>query len=468
MGKVPPQAVELEEAMLGAVLMEPRSYEEISDIIRDPDTFYKPMHVSIYSAMQRIVGQGRQIDLLTIAEELKKSDELEIVGGPYYLAKLTQGVASSAHIVSHARILIEKYTARKIIETANTMLREAYEPANDVFAIIDTAEKEIFNLSMSQTGNEPVHIAQTLQEVSEEVTTKLTNKIESTGVPSGFKFLDTTTNGWQPTDLIILAARPAVGKTAFALNLALNAAKAGNPVAFFSLEMSNDQLAKRLISCVSEVPLHNVNSPMKMSSAEVNGFYRVVNNDLAKIPLYLDDTAGLTTASLRSKCRRLKKKKDLKLIIIDYLQLMQGQGGNREQEVAKISRELKMLAKELKVPIIALSQLSRAVEARAEKRPGLADLRESGAIEQDADIVMMFYRPVKEQIDRDPRVKDANIVDIVKHRNGALDSLPVFRDLSIQKFYNEPPPAKFEASGDFISNKAINSFHSRNEDDLPF
>lgn len=443
-GKVPPQNLEMEEAVLGAILLEKEKLSDVTEILPKPECFYLDAHQKIYAAVLDLLSEGSAIDMLTVTEKLIKTGELELIGGPYTLAKLTQSVVSSAHVVSHARVVMEKFIQRELIKVSSNILTSSYEEGADIFELLDQAETELFEISNNYLRNDYQDMGTILIETLKNIEEAKKNKEGLIGVPTGYNHLDHVTAGWQKTDLIILAARPSVGKTAFALNLAINAALDPEKpvgVALFSLEMSCDQLARRMLSMTTEVPLRSI-SRGQMDDSE---FLQLTQRSdrLAKAKIFLDDQAGLNIFELRAKCRRLKDKHDIGIIIIDYLQLMQGpnmKGGNREQEISKISRELKGLAKDLEVPIIALSQLSRAVEQRGEKSkmPQLSDLRESGAIEQDADMVCFLYRPEYHGVDADENgesIPGLTILNIAKHRNGSLEQLKFRADLSIQKFY---------------------------------
>src|SRR6478609_4979879 len=446
-GKVPPQAKDLEEAVLGAIMLEKGAFDTVIEILK-PECFYVDANQRIFRAFQNLAQNSLPIDILTVVEELKKSEELDSVGGPYYVTKLTNAVVSTANIEAHSRIILQKFVQRELIRISGEIIGEAYEDATDVFDLLDEAESKLFEI----TNN---HLRKNFDDI-ETVLVKTINRIEDmrnrqediTGVPTGFPSLDRITYGWQPTDLIVLAARPSVGKTAFALNLARSAAlhpTKPTAVGFFSLEMSSSQLVQRILSAESEIWLEKI-ARGKLEEHEMKQLYKNGIERLSKAPIYIDDTAALNIFELRAKCRRLKNKHDIGLIIIDYLQLMSGSGdnrnGNREQEISKISRDLKSLAKELKVPIIALSQLSREVEKRKEgaKIPQLSDLRESGAIEQDADVVMFLYRPEYYDItanEMGESNKGETHVKIAKHRNGSLDTVKLKALLHIQKFVED-------------------------------
>lgn len=446
-GKVPPQAKELEEAVLGAIMLEKGAFDTIIEILK-PECFYVDSHQRVFRAMQGLANKSQPIDILTVVEELKTREELDVVGGPYYVTRLTNTVVSSANIEAHARIILQKFIQRELIRISGEIISDAYEDSTDVFDLLDQAESKIYEVTSTHLRNNYESIDSVLVKTIQRIEDLRHKNEDITGVPSGFPSLDRVTYGWQSTDLVILAARPSVGKTAFALNLARNAAlhpTKPTPVAFFSLEMSAGQLVQRILSAESEIWLEKI-SRGKMEEHEMKQLYARGIQRLAQAPLFIDDTAALNIFELRAKCRRLKNASNIGLIIIDYLQLMSGTGenrnSNREQEISNISRSLKGLAKELQVPIIALSQLSREVEKRKEgnKMPQLSDLRESGAIEQDADMVMFLYRPEYYDITQD-EMGDSNRgethVRIAKHRNGSLETIKLRALLHIQKFIED-------------------------------
>ena len=461
-GKVPPQAKELEEAILGAIMLEKSAFDTVIEILK-PECFYVDAHQKIFKAMQGLAIKSLPIDMLTVVEELKLREELEIVGGPYYVTKLTNSVVSSANIDAHSRIVLQKFIQRELIRISGEIIGEAYEDSTDVFDLLDNAEGKLFEITNNHLRKNFDDIDSVLVKTFNRIEDMRNRKDEITGVPTGFPTLDKITYGWQPTDLIILAARPSVGKTAFALNLARTAAirpkgddRPPTAVAFFSLEMSSSQLVQRILSAESEIWLEKI-ARGKLEEHEMKQLYKNGFDRLSKAPIFIDDSAALNIFELRAKCRRLKNKHNVGLIIIDYLQLMSGsadRNSNREQEISKISRDLKSLAKELQVPIIALSQLSREVEKRKEgnKMPQLSDLRESGAIEQDADLVMFLYRPEYYEVTTDEfgeSNKGETHVKIAKHRNGSLETIKLKALLHIQKFVEED-------GGDFGSGAAGN------------
>jgi replicative DNA helicase len=456
-GKVPPQAKDLEEAVLGAIMLEKSAFDTVVEILK-PECFYVEAHQRVYRSMQSLQQKNQPIDILTVVEELKSREELDLVGGPYYVTRLTNAVVSSANIEAHSRIILQKFIQRELIRISGEIIGDAYEDSTDVFDLLDDAETKLFEITNNHLRKNFDSIDTVLVKTIQRIEDLRHKNEDISGVPSGFPSLDRITYGWQPTDLIILAARPSVGKTAFALNLArcaaLHATKP-TPIAFFSLEMSAGQLVQRILSAESEIWLEKI-ARGKLEEHEMKQLYAKGIQKLSQAPIFIDDTAALNIFELRAKCRRLKNKHDVGLIIIDYLQLMSGTGenrnGNREQEISRISRDLKGLAKELQVPIIALSQLSRAVESRKEgnKMPQLSDLRESGAIEQDADMVMFLYRPEYYDItanEMGESNKGETHVRIAKHRNGSLETIKLKALLHIQKFT--------EMDGDDYSNMGL-------------
>jgi replicative DNA helicase len=429
-GKIPPQALDLEEVVLGAMMIDKKGVDEVIDIL-SPDAFYKDANKYIFEAIFKLFENSEPVDLLTVSSQLKKDSKLDLAGGDFYLISLTQRVSSSAHIEFHARIILQKYIQRSLIKISNEIIEEAYDETKDVFDLLDTAEAKLYEVTQGNV-KKSTETAQSLVIQAKKKIEEISNKEGMSGIPTGFTKLDKLTSGWQPSDLIIIAARPGMGKTALTLTMARNIAVDSNtPVAFFSLEMSSVQLITRLIS--SETSL----SSEKLRTGKLEKHEWAILNDkvktLERAPLFIDDTPSLSIFDLRAKARRLASQHGIKMIMIDYLQLMTAggsqKGGNREQEISTISRNLKALAKELSIPVIALSQLSRAVETRGgSKRPLLSDLRESGAIEQDADIVSFIYRPEYYQIDewddeeRSPTEGQGEFI-VAKHRNGGLESI---------------------------------------------
>jgi replicative DNA helicase len=426
LGKLPPQAPDLEEAVLGALMLEKNALTAVVEFLR-PEHFYSEQHKEIFTAIVDLFKNSEPVDMRTVVAQLRKNGKIEVVGGAYYIAELTSKVSSAANIEYHARIIIEMAIKRDLIQIASQIHHDAYEDTTDVFELLDKTEQSIFQISDSNLRKNYDTMKSLMFQAIQELQEKKNHKDGLTGVPSGFSRLDRVTSGWQRSDLIIIAARPGMGKTAFVVSSLRNAAIDFNmPVAIFSLEMASLQLVNRLISAEAELESEKIK---KGNLAEFE-WQQLVHktNRLSSAPIFIDDTPALSILELRAKCRRLKAEHNIQMIVIDYLQLMKGEmGGNREQEIASISRALKGIAKELNVPVIALSQLSRSVETRGgDKRPQLADLRESGSIEQDADIVMFLYRPEYYKITVDeegmPTQGMAEVI-IAKHRNGSLENV---------------------------------------------
>ena len=429
-GRIPPQALELEEAVLGAMLIDKKGVDEVIDILQ-PDAFYKTAHQKIFEAIFQLFQDSQPVDLLTVSSELRKKGKLETVGGEFYLVQLSQRVASSAHIEFHARIILQKFIQRSLIKISNEIIESSYKESTDVFDLLDEAESKLYDITQGNIKKSS-ESAQSLVIEAKKRIEEISKRDGLSGVSTGFEKLDKLTSGWQPSDLIIIASRPGMGKTALTLSMARNIAVTKQiPVAFFSLEMSSVQLITRLISAETGLSSEKLRTG-KLADHEWQQL-NVKVTDLEKAPLFIDDTPSLSIFDLRAKARRLSSQHGIKLIVVDYLQLMTAgtsiKSGNREQEISTISRNLKALAKELNIPVIALSQLSRAVETRGgTKRPMLSDLRESGAIEQDADIVSFIYRPEYYNIDewdddeRSPSEGQAELI-VAKHRNGGLDNI---------------------------------------------
>lgn len=425
-GKVQPQATDLEEAVLGAMMLEKDAVSAVIDIL-SPDVFYKDSHRRIMGAISRLFAKSEPVDILTVTNELKSSGELEMVGGPYYITTLTSRIASTANVEFHARIILQKHIQRELIRISSEIIRDAFEDTTDVFDLLDKAEQNLFAVSESNLRRSFEDMPSLVKQAIADIENAKNADEHMRGVPSGYVDIDRITSGWQRSDLIILAARPSMGKTAFALNMARNIALDFNkPIAFFSLEMSAVQLVTRLISSESELKAD------KLKRGDLESYeWQQLTDKVTKLvdsKMFIDDTPALSIFELRAKCRRLKQQHDIQMVFIDYLQLMSGGSeskGNREQEISNISRSLKALAKELNIPVLALSQLSRAVETRPgqAKRPILSDLRESGAIEQDADLVLFIYRAeyykLDEYEDGTPALGVSEII-IAKHRNGAV------------------------------------------------
>ncbi len=428
LGKIPPQAIELEEAVLGAVMIEKDAHIAVLDILK-PECFYKETHRIIYEAINSLSRKLEPIDILTVTEELKKQEKLELIGGPYFLTQLTAKVASAAHIEYHARIVSQKYIQRELIRVSSEIQERSFDQTVDVDDLLDFAESQLFDVAFGNIKKETRRIDAVIDEAIKRIEEISKRGTGLSGVPSGFTRLDRITSGWQPSDLIIIAARPSMGKTAFVLTMARNmAVEHQKPVAIFSLEMSSIQLVNRMIVSETELAAEKIrNGHLKKFEWEQ---LEIRLKKLMEAPVYIDDTPAISVYELRAKARRLKIQYKIELLVVDYLQLMSGPPdaqGNREQEVSTISRSLKAIAKELNIPIIALSQLNRSVELRSgDKRPQLSDLRESGAIEQDADLVIFIHRAERfgltEDADGNSTIGLAEII-IAKHRNGAIGDL---------------------------------------------
>lgn len=429
-GRIPPQAVDLEKAVLGSMMLEKNAVTDCIDILKK-ESFYDPKHQYIFSVIQDLFGSSQPIDILTVTDKLRKNGELEAAGGAVYISQLTSRVASTAHVEYHARIISEKHIKRELIKMSNDILKDAFEDTNDVFDVLNKAEGELFKIAENNMGKAVDVMQNVVREAIEEIETASQNSDGISGVPTGFFGLDKVTAGWQRSDMIVIAARPAMGKTAFVLSMARNTAVDFNMgVAVFSLEMSSVQLVKRLIA--SEARL----SAEKLRKGDLrDDEFQQLHTRISKLstaPIYIDDTPGISIFDLRAKCRRLKMQYDIQIVIIDYLQLMtagsaKGGAGSREQEISQISRSIKEIAKELNVPIIALSQLSRSVEQRGgDKKPVLSDLRESGAIEQDADQVVFIYRPEYYGLVEDENglpTEGIGEIIVAKNRHGSLDNV---------------------------------------------
>ncbi len=448
LGKMPPQAPDLEESVLGALMIEKDAFGTVADLLH-PESFYIDRHQVIFEAIRSLSIKEEPIDVLSVAEQLKRMGKLKQAGGPVYLSELTRRTASAAHLLFHARVVAQKATARDVISLACQMEEKGYDDTQDVDELLQFAEAGVFEISQRSQTREVTQIDPVIKEAFDRIERAAKNEGNISGVPSGFTGLDKITSGWQKSDLIIIAARPAMGKTAFVLSMAKNITVNYHiPVAMFSLEMSNVQLVNRLIMNVCEIEGDKVRNG-HLSPEEWKRMNSKIN-ELLGAPLYVDDTPGLSVFELRSKARKLVKEKKVQLIIIDYLQLMNANGayfGSREQEVSIISRTLKGMAKELDIPIIALSQLNRNVEKRDStnsvegKKPQLSDLRESGSIEQDADMVCFIHRPAYYRIYSDDKtgkdLRGLGQIIVAKHRNGATDEVWLrFLD-KYAKFQNE-------------------------------
>ena len=462
-GHLQPQAPELEEAVLGALMIERDAYSLVSEILR-PESFYDVRHQLIYKAISTLAMQQQPVDILTVVEQLKKTGELDEVGGPFYITQLSGKVASSAHIEYHARIIAQKFLARELITFTSNIQTKAFDATQDVDDLMQEAEGKLFEISQQNMKKDYTQINPVIKEAYDMLQKAAARTDGLSGLPSGFHQLDKMTSGWQNSDLVIIAARPAMGKTAFVLSMAKNIAVDQKvPVALFSLEMSNVQLVNRLIVNVCDISGDKIRigqlAPYEWGQLD----YKI--KDLYDAPLYVDDTPSLSVFELRTKARRLVREHGVKVIIIDYLQLMNANGmsfGSRQEEVSTISRSLKGLAKELNIPIIALSQLNRGVENREGvdgKRPQLSDLRESGAIEQDADMVCFIHRPEYYKIYQDEKGNDlhgmAEII-IAKHRNGAVgDVLLRFRS-EFARFQNPDDDMIVPVEGERLRGSGLN------------
>ncbi len=425
MSKLQPQARDLEEAVLGAMMLEKYAPEKIANYLRS-EAFYVDAHKKIYEAIQHLFGAGNPIDILTVTEQLRKNGTLEEVGGAYYVTSLTNRVSSAANIEYHAHIIMQKSIQRQLISVASDIGTEAFEETSDAFELLDQSEKKLFEIKNSSMTKNYEEVSDLIAKAILDIETSKQDGDGLTGIPTGFTELDRMTSGWQKSDLIILAARPGMGKTAFVLSMARNAAVLANKsVAIFSLEMSSLQLVKRLIASEAELSSEKIRSG-NLEEHEWQQLHTKIST-IEDAKLFIDDTPALTVLDLKAKARRLQRQRGLDMIIIDYLQLMRAEegnksAGNREQEISYISRSLKGLAKELDIPVIALAQLSRAVEQRQDKRPMLSDLRESGSIEQDADLVTFIYRPEYYGTTTDEEGNDqTGLTEIIirKHRNGS-------------------------------------------------
>lgn len=432
-GMVPPQARELEEAILGAILIEKRAFDKAAEILK-PESFYVDANQRIFKAMCFLDSNQQPIDYLTVIEALKVAEELDTVGGPYYITKLTNNIVSAANIEIHARIVLQKFMQREMIRLSGETIQAAYSDSTDVFDLLDQHEKTLAEIT---TGNIKSNFTDTVMVGAQEINRLYdlqNNPTNLTGVNTGYSILNHLTGGWQPTDLIILAGRPSVGKTALALNFARAAAN-DIPVGIFSLEMGKNQLMRRMLCAESRVYLDKLNNG-KMPIEELETIV-LANDRINKLKIFIDDAGGMDIYELRSKARRMVSKHGVKLIVLDYLQLMSGEANktqNREQEISSISRKLKALAKELNLPIIALSQMSRDIEKR-KGEPMLSDLRESGAIEQDADMVIFGFRDDYQATD-EMEVSNNAYLKIAKHRNGALDKLAFKTDMRVQTWFD--------------------------------
>ena len=436
LGKVPPHDLEAEQAIIGSMLTDKDAVISAIEVLKEDD-FYREDNKAIYSAILNLYNRAEPIDIITVKAELESMGKFEKVGGLEYLAELPEKVPTTANAMKYIKIVEEKSTLRRLIKTANEIIELGYSPTEDVEDIMEGAEKKIFNIMQDKSQKSYTPIKDALVESFTKLEELYNRKQHITGVPSGFTELDYRTAGFHGSELILIAARPAMGKTAFALNIAANAALKGNTaVAVFSLEMSKEQLVNRILCSESMVDSNKV----RTGKLEEDDWTKLAGTigPLSEAEIYIDDTPGINIMEIRAKCRKLKLEKNIGMVVIDYLQLIQGSGnrrsGSREQEISEISRSLKILAKELDVPVIALSQLSRAAEQRPDHRPMLSDLRESGAIEQDADIVMFLYRD--DYYNQDSEKKDIAEVIIAKHRGGSTGTVELLWLCSYTKFVN--------------------------------
>ncbi len=468
-GRVPPQAIDMEEAVLGAIMLEKEAIISILDILK-PESFYKDSHQKIYAAISALSQKEHPVDLYTLTEELKSNNELEEIGGPVYLTQLTSKVVSAAHVEFHARIVAQKYIQRELIRVTSNIQTRAFDDSNDVNELLDYSENELFQIAEGNIKKEVAPLNVVLKEAIHEIEEASKREDSLVGVPSGFTNLDRLTMGWQRSDLIIIAARPSMGKTALALTMARNmAVEHKKSVAVFSLEMSAIQLVNRLIVAETELPSNRIRNG-KLKEEEWRQLEERIKT-LEKAAIYIDDTPAISVFELRAKCRRLKAQGKLDLAMVDYLQLMTGPAnpGSREQEVSSISRSLKSIAKELEIPIIALSQLNRSVEVRGgSKRPQLSDLRESGAIEQDADMVLFIHRPEKYgmmTLENGAPSKGVAEIILSKNRNGPVDDVFLrFREEKAQ--FTDMEDFDIQGLGEGGSDASITLGSKMNNDDL--
>ena len=478
MSKLQPQARDLEEAVLGALMLEKYAPEKIANFLR-PDAFYVEAHQIIYEAIIHLFGAGKPIDILTVTEQVRKDGHLEAVGGAYYITTLTNKVSSAANIEYHAHIVMQKSIQRQLITVASEIGEKAFEETSDAFELLDQSEKQLFEIKNSSMTKNYDEVSDLIAKAIQDIEESKHDGDGLTGIPTGFTELDRMTSGWQNSDLIILAARPGMGKTAFVLSMARNAAVLSQKsIAIFSLEMSSMQLVKRLIASEAELSSEKIRSG-KLEEHEWQQLHTKIST-IEDAKLFIDDTPALTVLDLKAKARRLQRQRGLDMIIIDYLQLMRAEegnksAGNREQEISYISRSLKGLAKELDIPVIALAQLSRAVEQRTDKRPMLSDLRESGSIEQDADLVTFIYRPEYYGVTQDEEGNDnTGLTEIIirKHRNGSPGTVNLKFIKHFGKFadwgYVDYGPDTFQDSSVTLGSKMNDMTPFEPDGDMPF
>ena len=432
--RIPPQNVEAEQAVLGAMLLSHDAVIVAMEKLQSQD-FYRDVHRIIFEAMEHLHRENKEIDVITLPDELKRMKKLDDVGGLEYVLNLPNLVGSAANIEYYANIVAEKALARNLISTCTELTTEAYDGQKETEALLDDAERRILQLSDTKNRGDFASVGAVVEVTLDKITKLYENKAGLTGLPTGFRDLDRMTSGLQPSDLILVAARPSMGKTAFTLNIAQNVGvRQHKTVAFFSLEMSQEQLVQRLLCQIAHIDSQKLRTGQLNSDEEWTRLTDACDK-LYESPIYIDDTPGISVAEMRSKARRLKSEHGLDLIIVDYMQLMKGRNAeSRQQEISEISRSLKALARELKVPLIALSQLSRSVESRQDKRPMLSDLRESGALEQDADIVSFLYR--EDYYDKETENQHITEVILAKHRNGPVGSVKLYFKNEFTLFLN--------------------------------
>jgi len=477
-GKLQPQALELEKAVLGALMIDNESLSDAIDSLQ-AEYFYAPKHQKIFEAIVNLFNNTQPVDILTVSEELKRMEMFKEIGGLAYISELTNNVSSSSNTEFHARIIAEKFIKRSLINISRKISNDAFDDSVDIFDLLNDAEANLFTVTEGTLRKSYDKMSSLIKGALENIETLRNKEDGLSGVPSGFTNVDRVTSGWQKSDLVIVAARPGMGKTAFALTMARNVAVDHNtPIGFFSLEMSSEQLVNRLIASEAELGASKLRKG-DLADHEMVQLHEKIKH-LSEAPIFIDDTPGLSIFELRAKARRLVKNHGVGIIMIDYLQLMTagGTGGNREQEISTISRSLKGIAKELKIPVIALSQVNRGVESRTgvgSKRPMLSDLRESGAIEQDADIVTFIYRPEYYKIyewDNGDDSRGQGELIIAKHRNGSLNNVRLKFTGEFAKFSD----LDYFGGGDYENEDGNNSSmismsSSMNEDkdgDAPF
>ena len=470
-GKVPPQAVDVEEAVLGAMMIEPNCVPDVLDSLT-ADCFYKEANRKVFMAISSLSSEHQPVDIYTVSEELKRQGSIDEIGGPYYLSLLSSRVGAAAHVEYHVKILLQKYIQRELITISAEMQRDSFDDSIPVDDLLDNSQSKLFELAERNMKRATLPVQDVIKDTVAEIEANQDRTDGLSGLPSGFTGIDKITLGWQASDLVIIAARPAMGKTAFVLTMARNMAVDHRiPVAFFSLEMSSKQLVKRLLVSETGLSSEKIRGGKKLLDYELVQLHERIK-DLTTAPLFIDDTRSISVYELRSKARRLVRNAGVKLIIIDYLQLMTGPPelrGMREQEVSNISRSLKAIAKELDIPVIALSQLSRAVETRGgNKRPQLSDLRESGAIEQDADIVMFIHRPEYYGTESETSVQGEAQVIIAKHRNGSTADVPMRFRASEARFVDANDDGFISPDDDIEGYRGVESSMNNSEFDADY